>query len=243
MVERLPDFLGLGTQKGGTTTLQQLLNQHPAVHLAACKEVHYFSKHWEQPTSWYASHFDAALPQQICGEITPFYLFHPEAPQRIHRLLPDARLIVLLRDPVERALSQYFHSRRLGLEDLPLEQALEAEVVRLSSGELVHVQEHSYVSRSRYLDQLDRYLNLYPEQQMLVLQSETFFANPAPAWRRIEAFLGLPSAPCPAGHAKANAGRGEAATVSDAVRSLLRQQLRTTALEVRRRYGFGWSWA
>ena len=243
MVERLPEFLGLGTQKGGTTTLQQLLNQHPAVHLAACKEVHYFSKHWEQPTSWYASHFNAALPQQICGEITPFYLFHPEAPQRIHRLLPDAKLIVLLRDPVERALSQYFHSRRLGLEPLPLEQAFQAEVDRLSSGEMVHLQEHSYVSRSRYVEQLDRYLNLFPEQQLLVLQSETFFANPTTTWQRIEAFLNLASAPCPAGTPKANAGRDEAATVADAVRSLLRQQLRTTALDVRRRYGFGWSWA
>ena len=243
MVERLPEFLGLGTQKGGTTTLQQLLNQHPAVHLAACKEVHYFSKHWEQPTSWYASHFNAALPQQICGEITRFYLFHPEAPQRIHRLLPDAKLIVLLRDPVERALSQYFHSRRLGLEPLPLEQALQAEVDRLSSGEMVHLQEHSYVSRSRYMEQLDRYLNLFPEQQMLVLQSETFFANPTTTWQRIEAFLNLPSATCPADTPNANAGRDEAATGADAVRSLLRQQLRTTALDVRRRYGFGWSWA
>ena len=243
MAERLPDFLGLGTQKGGTTTLQQLLKQHPAVHLAARKEVHYFSKHWEQPTSWYASHFDAAQPQQICGEITPFYLFHPEAPQRIHQLLPEARLIVLLRDPVERALSQYFHSRRLGLEDLPLSEALAAESERLNRGTQLHLQEHSYVSRSRYPEQLDRYLNLFPEHQLLVLQSETFFANPAITWRRIEAFLGLPSAPCPAGTPKANAGRGEANGVPEAIRMQLRQQLRTTALEVRQRYGFGWDWA
>ena len=240
---RLPDFLGIGTQKGGTTYLHGLLQQHPQVYLAHPKELHFFSLHHHRGLEWYGHHFDAATADQYCGEVTPYYLFHPLAAERIAAALPDVKLIVLLRDPVERALSQYFHSRRLGLEDLPLEQALEAEVVRLSSGELVHVQEHSYVSRSRYLDQLDRYLNLYPEQQMLVLQSETFFANPAPAWRRIEAFLGLPLAPCPAGHAKANAGRGEAATVSDAVRSLLRQQLRTTALEVRRRYGFGWSWA
>ena len=114
---------------------------------------------------------------------------------------------------------------------------------RLNHGTQLHLQEHSYVSRSRYPEQLDRYLNLFPEHQMLVLQSETFFANPAITWRRIEAFLGLPSAPCPAGTPKANAGRGEANGVPETIRMQLRQQLRTTALEVRQRYGFGWDWA
>ena len=105
MTERLPDFLVLGAQKGGTTTLQQLLSQHPGIFLPPKKEVHYFSKHWEQPTAWYAAHYVDADPKQRCGDITPYYLFHPEAPKRIHSLLPDAQLIVLLRDPVERALS------------------------------------------------------------------------------------------------------------------------------------------
>lgn len=242
MAERLPDFLVLGTQKGGTTTLQQLLNQHPGVCLAPGKEVHYFSKHWEQPTSWYASHYTGAAPQQRCGDITPFYLFHPQAPQRIHGLLPKAQLIVLLRDPVERALSQYFHSVRLGFETLPLEDALAAEKKRLSSGKLQHLQEHSYVSRSRYLEQLDRYLELFSTQQLLVLQSEAFFTDPATTWRQIEVFLHLPVAPCPAVAPKANTGQGEARTVADAIRKDLRRQLKATALGVQERFGFGWDW-
>ena len=242
MAERLPDFLVLGTQKGGTTTLQQLLIQHPGVYLAPGKEVHYFSKHWEQPTSWYASHYTGAAPQQRCGDITPFYLFHPQAPQRIHGLLPKAQLIVLLRDPVERALSQYFHSVRLGFETLPLEDALAAEKRRLSSGKLQHLQEHSYVSRSRYLEQLDRYLELFSTQQLLVLQSEAFFTDPATTWRQIEVFLHLPVAPCPAVAPKANTGQGEARTVADAIRKDLRRQLKATALGVQERFGFGWDW-
>jgi hypothetical protein len=243
MAERLPDFLVLGTQKGGTTTLQQLLIQHPGVCLAPGKEVHYFSKHWDQPTAWYASHYAGAAPQQRCGDITPFYLFHPQAPKRIHSLLPNAQLIVLLRDPVERALSQYFHSVRLGFETLPLEDALAAEEERLSTGKLQHLQEHSYVSRSRYLEQLDRYLELFPGRQLLVLQSETLFADPTATWRQIEAFLDLPQAPCPAAAPKANAGQGEARAVTAGIRRDLRRQLEATALGVRERFGFGWDWA
>ena len=243
MAERLPDFLVLGTQKGGTTTLQLLLIQHPGVCLAPGKEVHYFSKHWDQPTAWYASHYAGAAPQQRCGDITPFYLFHPQAPKRIHSLLPNAQLIVLLRDPVERALSQYFHSVRLRFETLPLEDALAAEEERLSTGKLQHLQEHSYVSRSRYLEQLDRYLELFPGRQLLVLQSETLFADPTATWRQIEAFLDLPQAPCPAAAPKANAGQGEARAVTAGIRRDLRRQLEATALGVRERFGFGWDWA
>ena len=243
MAEGLPDFLVLGTQKGGTTTLQRLLNQHPGVFLAPGKEVHYFSKHWEQSPAWYASHFRDARPGQRRGDITPFYLFHPQAPQRIHSLLPGAQLIVLLRDPVERALSQYFHSVRLGFEPLSLAEGLAAEPERLATEAPLHLQEHSYVSRSRYLEQLDRYSDLFPDQQLLVLKSEAFFAEPETTWKRIESFLGLSAATCPASLSKANSGQGEAAAVPAEIRNDLRQQLKATALEVRERYGFGWDWA
>ena len=243
MAEGLPDFLVLGTQKGGTTTLQRLLNQHPGVFLAPGKEVHYFSQHWEQSPDWYASHFRDARPGQRRGDITPFYLFHPQAPQRIHSLLPGAQLIVLLRDPVERALSQYFHSVRLGFEPLSLAEGLAAEPERLATEAPLHLQEHSYVSRSRYLEQLDRYSDLFPDQQLLVLKSEAFFAEPETTWKRIESFLGLSAAPCPASLPKANSGQGESAAVPAEIRNDLRQQLKATALEVRERYGFGWDWA
>ena len=240
---RLPDLLVLGTQKGGTSSLRRLLLEHPGLFMAAQKEVHFFSKHWERSVDWYAHHFRDAPQELFCGESTPFYLFHQEAPPRIHSLIPQAKLIVLLRDPVERALSQYFHSVRLELETLPLEQALSAEPARLLSGEPHHLQEHSYVSRSRYLEQLDRYLRLFPQEQLLVLQSERFFADPPETWRRIERFIGLRPAPCPATRPKFNAGHGEAAAVAEAIRTDLRHQLLDTAHGIRQRYGFGWDWA
>ena len=178
MPARLPDFLGLGTQKGGTTSLHQWLSTHPQVFLPACKEVHYFDQQPEQPTSWYAQHFQNAQPEQVCGEITPFYLFHPDVPTRIHAVLPKVRMIVLLRDPVERTLSQVFHARKRGFESLMPEEALAAEASRLQSGNPESLQKHSYVSRSRYLDQLNRYEILFTRHQLLVLQSEQLFSDP-----------------------------------------------------------------
>ena len=103
----LPDFLGVGTQKGGTTYLYELLKRHPQVFLAKPKEQHFFSLHWQRGADWYRRQFASSEESQICGEITPYYLFHPEA-RANQSLVPNVKLIVLLRDPVERALSRVF---------------------------------------------------------------------------------------------------------------------------------------
>ena len=243
MPARLPDFLGLGTQKGGTTSLHQWLSTHPQVFLPACKEVHYFDLQPEQPPQWYARHFQEAQPKQACGEITPFYLFHPDVPARIHRVVPEVRMIVLLRDPVERALSQVFHARKRGFEKLKLEEALEAESSRLQSGDPESLQKHSYVSRSRYLDQLNRYETLFPREQLLVLQSEQLFADPESIWNEILNFLRLEMTALPKRMPRANAGDNQSLSVSPSMRIKLRKELAATALGVRERYGFGWDWA
>lgn len=246
---RLPDFLCLGTQRGGTTFLHHLLGRHPQVHLPDCKEVHYFSLHAAESPAWYGAHFQAAHPGQTCGDITPYYLFHPEAPQRIRSLLPEAKLIVLLRDPVERALSQYFHSCQLGLESLPLEEALAAEPARLAGAEAVlrepggrhrSHQEHSYLSRSRYGHQLSRYEALYPRRQILLLRSEDVFQRPRRVWRRVEQFLGLPRAPFPQVSERANASGHASAAVPSRVRSWLQRQLQPTYALMNRFYGMSW---
>ena len=248
----LPHFLVLGTQKGGTTSLHRLLAQHPQVFLPACKEVHYFSLHDQQPLSWYADHYREAQPGQRRGDITPYYLFHPRAPQRIRRVLPKARLIVLLRDPVERALSQVFHARRHGFEPLELEAALAAETERLTgaeerlrepgSADYSH-QKHGYVSRSRYEQQLQRYEALYPSKQLLVLRSEDLFSATEHSWHRIQAFLGLDPFPLPAPLERANSGQGEADEVPKEVRVQLRCDLAGTAVAMRQRYGIQWDWS
>lgn len=247
----LPDFLGLGVQKGGTTTLHGWLSSHPRVHLPDVKEVHYFSLHHERGPEWYACQFTAALPGQLCGDITPYYIFHPEAPRRIQALLPEARLILLLRDPVDRALSQYFHSRRLGLEPLSLEDALAAEPERLAGAEAVlradggrhrSHQEHSYVSRSRYEQQLARLGAMAAPERMLLVRSEDLFEHPERIWSEVQRFLGLQEVPLP-GHLaglRANAGAGEAGSVPDPVRRWLRRELEPTYASLASERGLHW---
>ncbi|MCP9799190.1 sulfotransferase [Synechococcus sp. RedBA-s] len=245
----LPHFLGLGAQKAGTTTLHVWLSSHPRVHLPAGKELQYFTLFHDRGADWYAEQFAAAGPGQRCGDITPYYLFHPAAPGRIRDLLPEIRLIVLLRDPVERTLSGLFHSLRLGLEPLPLEEALAAEDQRLAeaeamllAGEAEHHshQVHSYLSRSRYEHQLERYEGLFPPHQLLVARSEDLFMAPDRLWPRLLAFLELPQVPPPTRLPRENSGRGEARSVDPALRQHLRHTLARTYDAMERRYGLRW---
>ena len=242
MAPQLPDFLGLGTQKGGTTTLHWLLAQHQQVHIPECKEVQFFTQHHHQGEIWYSGNFVNAAPQQRCGEISPFYLFHPEAPGRIHSLLPQAKLIVLLRDPVERAISHYFHARKRGFEPLELGDAMAAESTRLASGDPFSFQKHSYVSRSRYLEQLDRYEALFPRHQLLILRSEDLFEQVERIWPLLLDFLEIEPITVPTYLPKANAGRSEARSIEAALRDRLRDQLSGTVAGVWNRYGIAWGW-
>ena len=104
-----PHFLGVGTQKGGTTTLYRLLKKHRDIFLPENKEIHYFTKNYHLGDQWYINHFQESLPGKIRGEITPYYLFHEAVPSRIKLFRDNMKFIILLRDPVERTLSQYFH--------------------------------------------------------------------------------------------------------------------------------------
>lgn len=245
-----PHFLCLGAQKAGTTSLHHWLAQHPQVFLPDAKELHYFSLHHQRGPDWYRQQFAAARPHQRCGDITPYYLFHPAAPPRIRALVPQARLIVLLRDPVERALSGLFHAIRLGFEPLEPRQALEAEAARLEGveqallagapGHRAH-QEQSYLSRSRYERQLARYRRLFPAQQLLILRSEDLFGgDSALALRRILAFLELAPGPFPLQLPRANAGQGEVAQVDPALRRWLRQRLQPTYAALEQQYQLRW---
>ena len=243
MPARLPDFIGIGTQKGGTTTLHKLLNEHPQVYLPECKEVHYFDLNQDQSINWYKNHFKNARKEECCGEITPFYMYHPEVPQRIKRVLPDIKIIILLRDPVERTISQIYHSRKRGFETLGPQDAIEAEQSRMSTGNIYNIQKHSYVGRSRYLEQLDRYEKYFSRNQMLILKSEDLFLNPGEVWNKILNFLELDITIITILIPKENARKIESTEVTEELRQKLKINLKETALGIRERYGFGWDWA
>ena len=162
------------------------------------KEIHFFSLHYANGIEWYKDHFRGKLRSQICGEITPYYSFHPFAMQRISKTCPSVKLILLVRDPIERSISQYFHSVRIGHEYLPIKEAFKAEKGRLVSfkekilanGFDTCHQENSYISRSRYELQIEEILRYFPESQLLVCKSEELFANPDKAMNNIGNFLG-----------------------------------------------------
>lgn len=198
-----PDFLILGAQKAGTTSLFEYLAGHPAVIRPATKELHYFTLYHDHGPAWYHRELraDTRTPERgWTFEASPYYLFHPAVPARCAACCPATRLILLVRDPATRALSHYRHEVRLGYEPLPMEAAFAAEVERLrtplDTPDGLHAHRHwSYRARSRYAEQIEAWLNYFPARQMLVIQSELFFAQPARVLHDIQDFLGLPDAP------------------------------------------------
>jgi hypothetical protein len=203
-LRRRPAFLILGAQKAGTSTLYDLLGRHPQVIPATVKEVHFFDLHFGRGVGWYRSHFPLLWrggPAAITGEASPYYLFHPHCARRIAALLPEVKLIVLLRDPVARAYSHFQHKRRDGGETLSFEEAiareperLHGEHERLLADETYHSHAHqhfSYLARGQYLEQLQAYHQFFRREQMLVLSSEEFFARPCEVYARVLRFLGL----------------------------------------------------
>ena len=246
---RLPNFIGLGAQKAGTTSLHYWLSEHPNVFIPASKELQFFTLHHKRGLEWYQSCFAGARPEQQCGDITPYYLFHPTAPERIKAVAPDAKLIVLLRDPVERTLSGLFHSIRLGFEPLEPLPALEAEAERLERAEAIlkaghnHFahQEQSYVSRSCYEVQIKRYLDQFSRDQLLLVRSEDLFsAEPQDTLKSILSFLELPPNQVKLELPRDNPGKGEAVNIAPSLRQWLRARLAPTYSAMERMYGIQW---
>lgn len=141
---------------------------------------------------WYRLQFPIRLPGTFSGEATPWMLFHPEAPLRALEVLSRPRFIVLLRNPIDRAHSHYWHARRSGNEPLEqFEQAIEAEPKRLLIGEEVSQQRHSYLARGRYAEQLERWFGVFDRSAFLVLPAEDLFRSPASTTSRIAEWVGL----------------------------------------------------
>jgi Sulfotransferase domain len=198
----LPDFLIIGAQKGGTTALYAYLRRHPAITGPSWKEVSYFDRHYERGEAWYRGNFPNRVRARgkLVGEASPSYIFHPLGPERVKALVPEARLVALVRNPVERALSHYHHEVALGREPLSFEDALDAEEERLR-GEKERLAadssyfsrawwSHAYKARGRYAEQLERWLAVFPRERLLILPSEDLGGEPERTHARVLDFLG-----------------------------------------------------
>ncbi len=192
---RLPEFVIIGGQRCGTTSLYRYLAAHPSVRPATGKELQFLTLHHRRGLRWYRGHFPVRPPGVLSFEASPYYLFDPAVPARAAALLPPStRFVALLRDPAERAYSHYLHSRSYGVEPLSFEEALDAEPARLAAGGHKARRQFSYVARGRYAEQLTRWYDHIPPSSLLVVRTEELNAR----YGDILSFLGLPAAPVPA---------------------------------------------
>ena len=200
----MPSVLLIGAQRSGSTSLFNYLAQHPDVRVPLGKEIHYFDLHYARGLTWYQGRFPYRRrlgAARLTLDASPYYLLHPLAPQRAAELLPEVKLIALLRHPVERAVSHYQHEVRGGRESLSLPDALEAEAERTAGEEERVAREPGYYSyahhrytyqrRGIYLDQLQRWVRQYDRSQLLIMQSERLFRDPVGATADVHRFLGL----------------------------------------------------
>lgn len=208
---RLPDYLIAGAQKSGTTSLWAYLSEHPNVEPPMTKEMSFFDRHYHLGLNWYRMHFplestaanQAGQTKTLTGESTAYYMFHPRVPERVARDLPHARIILMLRNPVDRAYSHYQLKVLRNQESLSFEAAIAAEATRLK-GEHEKLladpnyyspahNRHSYLARGHYAEQILRWQQWFPPERLLILESGEFFRNPGPVFAQVLQFLDLPS--------------------------------------------------
>ncbi|MDH5751837.1 MAG: sulfotransferase domain-containing protein [Deltaproteobacteria bacterium] len=218
----LPGLFIIGAQKAGTSSLFRYLEQHPALGASSrMKEPNFFEKRHRRSLYWYRSLFPWADGDRLFFEGSTNYLFHPQAAQRLAGVFPEARMIAILRDPVERAFSHYQHMLRVGEETLDFAGALASEEERLA-GEEERLLENpgyfsrahrnfSYKARGRYLEQIRRWHEHFPPERLFIASSEEFFSDPAATLEDICHWLEIPP------HAPASTRRFNTGSYSDAI--------------------------
>lgn len=230
----LPDAILVGAQRAGTTSLHRYLAAHPQVMPAKRKEVHFFDveRHWRRGVGWYRAHFPTAREvarrgrelggaRPVVLEATPAYMFRADAPARLHATVPDAKLLAVLRDPVERALSNWKLAGEWGgqygsfADEIEHELALEAG----RPGPFGDRKARGLLARGRYAEQLERLLARYPREQLLVLESADLARDPAAALAPVVEFLGI--RPHPVGETRASNRSRDASGVPPDLRARL----------------------
>jgi tetratricopeptide (TPR) repeat protein/capsular polysaccharide biosynthesis protein len=198
--EQAPNFIIIGATKCGTTSLHEYLKRHPKIFLPQRKELNFFiDRSFQHGKAWYLSHFPAITdePGYYTGEASPNYFDSVGAEQRIAEMFPAMKLIVLLRNPVDRALSAYHHRAKDGAETRPLREAIAAEIEELSAlteDELIQRScgYQSTIFGGLYVYKLKRWLKVFPREQLLILKSENFFKNTEEQMQQVYDFLGIP---------------------------------------------------
>jgi Sulfotransferase domain len=188
----LPTLVIVGAQKSGTTTLRGLLAQHEQIFMSSPKELHFFDTHYDRGLDWYRSCFNPTANQVHAGEATPVYMYKTVARDRMTRDLPDARFLCILRNPVDRAYSHYWHAREKGPEkSTTFEQALKREPRRLARDPHGQPAAFSYVDRGKYIDQIRPLVDAVGSDRLHVLLMDDLLDDPAGTMEPVLRFLGV----------------------------------------------------
>ncbi len=209
-----PDYVIVGAQRCGTTSLFRALSKHPAMmpNVINAKGIHYFDTSYHQNLAWYLAHFPSLLErdnhaaqlgqQAVAGEASPYYLYHPAGAARMAQAIPDAKIIVLLRDPVKRAISHHLHMVFEGHEPIvDIDKALDSESTRLKGIEQRLLndptfvsrdhQHFSYMARGHYAHQLETLFTHFDRKNVLVMTTDKLISNSESSLSTIQSFIGL----------------------------------------------------
>lgn len=201
-----PTFIVVGAQRAGTTSLYRVLSAHPSVvRPTAAKGTEYFDVNYHRGMRWYRGHFPLRRLTSRRGAVTfessGYYLFHPRAAERIGRDLPDVKIVVVVRNPVERAYSAHRHELARGFEEEPFETAIALERYRTRAEEeriladpayqSFEHRHHAYLARGRYAEQIERYIEALGPDRVYVMDADRFFEQPAEEFGALSRWLGL----------------------------------------------------
>ncbi|WP_019507957.1 tetratricopeptide repeat protein [Pleurocapsa sp. PCC 7319] len=197
-----PDFIIAGASKSGTSSIHYYLSRHPQILLSHKKEIDFYRKNFQRGIEWYLAHFPTLTDREdfLTGEATPNYLRFPEVAQRIKDTFPQVKIIILLRNPADRAISWHYHKLNTGLTNQDLASAIAEEIERLASVSETEIINTGYynpdnILSSLYIYKLKPWIELLGREQFLILKSEEFYSNPHRIMAKVFKFLGLPNCP------------------------------------------------
>ncbi len=211
---REPGFLIIGCQKGGTSSLYANLTRNPYIRPAGGKEIHFFDDNYHQGLNWYRLHFPPVglFDETLSGEASPYYFFHPAVPRRLFQTYPRIKLILLLRNPVDRAYSHYQHNIRKKREIASFPEAIarephmlegeEEKLLRINHYKSINHKYFSYLSRGVYIKQLKRWTTYFPLDRFKIIKSEDYFQTPLQVVEEVIRFLGVKQHTAPSDRAK-----------------------------------------
>jgi tetratricopeptide (TPR) repeat protein len=240
---KFPNFIIIGSQRCGTTSLYTYLAEHPQILTPIKKEMDFFSWHFQRGIDWYLAHFPP-MPQGgefITGEASPSYFDFREAPERLYSACPQAKLIVLLRNPVDRAISHFYRLKGLNWEGRSLDRAISDEIERLNQNPeyIIGPEPGNYLARGRYIEFIKNWLAFFPREQLLVLQSEDLYAGAAETVQQVLEFLDLPEYQL---SEYQNANPGSYPRVNESVRELLSDYFKPYNQELEEYLGRRFDW-